>query len=289
MERVYEVLSENSYEYNYKEKESDGHFLLKFGKRTPCGEDWQECIRFDGTYQGFLSALSKRVNSFDIDTEIEPLLACRGKFGCPSSVLDLVDDAKWKHFELLNLVQAFPAPIKIDSNNFPLPETSELPDVEKIKDKILAEELWNYVLKELPGYAHYNSDEFVEQIITELEVGGDGIVLIKDILKNICQMQYSQNSKKKELKPLLVGDYVISPIQNAYNDKISCWLSKKDFTLALYMFTVYGKHDLEQLLSMENLSSYFAMYEELTQRKCDHTILEKELKKQREKTSLADF
>ncbi len=51
------------------------------------------------------------------------------------------------------------------------------------------------------------------------------------------------NTKYKTYKR---GDYVLSPCKNAFNDQTSYWLSRKDYTFAVYAFTPISKDDLSK-------------------------------------------
>ena len=54
------------------------------------------------------------------------------------------------------------------------------------------------------------------------------------------------------LKQITIGEYVLTPIKNAFNDKCSYWISKKGYTLALYVFSVdssMNQKDLNYMLS----------------------------------------
>jgi hypothetical protein len=69
----------------------------------------------------------------------------------------------------------------------------------------------------------------------------------------------------KELKMIIKGEYVATPIKNAFNDKISYWLSKKDCTIAIYMFSIQSymnDKDLEEMLSPRSLDAYIKVLED---------------------------
>ena len=44
-------------------------------------------------------------------------------------------------------------------------------------------------------------------------------------------------AQKPFLSRRVYGDYVLVPMENEFNDKISWWLSKKGYTIARYCFT----------------------------------------------------
>lgn len=86
-----------THDFNISEiHEQDGEYYVDIGQYTPEGEDWSECIWFDGTTKGFIDAVQARAESFNVDEEVEVFVECRGKNGVPSSIKALVEDAEWK-------------------------------------------------------------------------------------------------------------------------------------------------------------------------------------------------
>lgn len=85
--------------------EQDGEYYIEFGMGTPEGEDWYECIWYDGSFDRFVDSLQKRVDDFDIDEEVEIWIPSRGKNGVPSSITALIEDAKWKLVQLEHLLE----------------------------------------------------------------------------------------------------------------------------------------------------------------------------------------
>ena len=70
---------------------------------------------------------------------------------------------------------------------------------------------------------------------------------------------------KKELKQIIMGGYVATPIKNAANNKTAYWISKLGCTLALYMFTCedcINEEDLQERLTEKGLKPYMNMLEE---------------------------
>lgn len=61
------------------------------------------------------------------------------------------------------------------------------------------------------------------------------------------------------------GNYVVTAIPNAFNKKVSFWISRKDYTAAHYMFSVYGYQVPKELrkLSEEGITPYIKMFEDL--------------------------
>lgn len=69
----------------------------------------------------------------------------------------------------------------------------------------------------------------------------------------------------ERLETIIYGDYVAVPVKNTFNKKTSYWLSKKDYMVAVYMFTVEdcsGADDLKKRLSNEGMDSYVRLFEE---------------------------
>lgn len=99
-----------SHDFNISDiTEQDGEYYLEIGQYTPEGEDWSECIWFDGTAKNFVDAVQARAENFDIDEEVEPYISMRGQRGVPNSISDLVEDAKWKYKKLDDLSDALKA------------------------------------------------------------------------------------------------------------------------------------------------------------------------------------
>lgn len=65
-------------------------------------------------------------------------------------------------------------------------------------------------------------------------------------------------------KQYTFGDYVLSGIGNAFNDKTSWWLSKKGVTTAVYCFSTTGdgEHAQEELdYQLKAIDSYITLFE----------------------------
>ena len=78
-------------------------------------------------------------------------------------------------------------------------------------------------------------------------------------------------TKKKNIRQVIRGDYVATPLKNAFNDKTSYWFSKKGYTVSLYMFTVEGQgetvEEFEQHLSEEGFVQMINYFEDYVARK----------------------
>lgn len=69
---------------------------------------------------------------------------------------------------------------------------------------------------------------------------------------------------KRTLKQLIIGDYVCTPIKNAFNSKVAYWLSKKDCLVSMYMFSVdpfLSDRAIDYYLTV-GLGSYLSLYEQ---------------------------
>ena len=69
---------------------------VELEKYSPAGEDFSMVIDFDieDPVDSFLEDLEEYAKEFDIDEHVEIWIPERGKGGCPSSISELVKDAK---------------------------------------------------------------------------------------------------------------------------------------------------------------------------------------------------
>lgn len=68
---------------------------------------------------------------------------------------------------------------------------------------------------------------------------------------------------KNDLRQVIDGEYVATPIKNAFNNKTAYWMTKKDYTVAVYMFTVedcFGIEDFEARLTKDGLQEYETLF-----------------------------
>ena len=114
-EEIVDILENNGFSCNGKISKQSGEYYVEISQGTPLGEDWSEIIWFDGSKEGFVEAVRKRANGFDVDEEVEVYIPCRGENGCPSSIEDLVNDAKWKKEQIEKLADA------LEGLNRPIP------------------------------------------------------------------------------------------------------------------------------------------------------------------------
>lgn len=156
--KIEKILSENDFHVNGK-LEKGFHiggklYYLEFGKRTPCGEDWTEIIWFDGSLESFANSLYEFAYNYDIDEAVEIWIPCRGKGGCPSSISDLLDDAKWKKRELEKLSYFFLNATEEDYSD----EENSLSENYYNKDKM------KETLDRLKIFADKSDEKILEQI-----------------------------------------------------------------------------------------------------------------------------
>lgn len=62
---------------------------------------------------------------------------------------------------------------------------------------------------------------------------------------------------------IILGDYVFTPIKNAFNNKTSYWVSKRNHTIAMYAFTPWNSKNLKDMIRPEVLQSYINCYENM--------------------------
>ena len=87
----YEVYYEPKYQHSRYER-----YYVELEKYSPAGEDFIMMIEFDNddAVDSFMENLNDYLDDFDIDEHVEMWIPSRGKGGCPSSISELVDDAK---------------------------------------------------------------------------------------------------------------------------------------------------------------------------------------------------
>lgn len=59
----------------------------------------------------------------------------------------------------------------------------------------------------------------------------------------------------------IFGEYVLTPIPNAYNGKVGWWLSKKDHTLSVYCFSTLPRDTKEAEYQMKHIDGHIKLYE----------------------------
>ena len=62
---------------------------------------------------------------------------------------------------------------------------------------------------------------------------------------------------------IIKGDYVLTPCKNAFNNKVSYWLSKNGYTVAIYCFTPFDAANLKAMTSDKVLDDYIKRFQSL--------------------------
>ena len=97
----------------------------------------------------------------------------------------------------------------------------------------------------------------------------------------------------KNIRQVIWGDYVATPVKNAFNNKTSYWLSKRGYTVSIYMFTVEGNGDsdkeFEKRLSQEGFDSYIPMLEERCKRPFNMQIFKEEVNKTKNRANSTEL
>lgn len=69
-----------------------------------------------------------------------------------------------------------------------------------------------------------------------------------------------------EHKQIIVGDYVFTPCKNAFNNKVSYWVSKRNYTISVYAFTPMYSGDLKEHISEKYLESYMRYFDSVIEK-----------------------
>ena len=59
----------------------------------------------------------------------------------------------------------------------------------------------------------------------------------------------------------IFGDYVITKVNNAFNDKVSYWISKRECAKAYYCFTYWNEENLKE--NLKNAGGWISYFEEM--------------------------
>ena len=86
----------------------------------------------------------------------------------------------------------------------------------------------------------------------------------------------------KNIRQVVRGEYVATPVKNAFNGKISYWMSKRGCILAIYMFTVETRESVEAFerrLSEEGFKEEIPRLEERLRRPFSYEVYDEERNK----------
>lgn len=112
--KLKELLDNAAVDWNYditiepEETINGQHFkercYIEIGQYSPAGEDFSMIIDFnkENPVKSFLKNLEEYAEDFDVDEHVELWLPSRGEGGCPSSISELLEDAK----EIKNMIEA---------------------------------------------------------------------------------------------------------------------------------------------------------------------------------------
>lgn len=103
-EKIIEVIENNEFGHDAV-AEQDNEYYIELYQNTPAGEDWYVTIWFDGSNNGFINSFRKYAEDFDVDEEAEIWIKSRGKYGVPSSIREILEDAEWKKERLQTLLK----------------------------------------------------------------------------------------------------------------------------------------------------------------------------------------
>lgn len=90
-------------------------------------------------------------------------------------------------------------------------------------------------------------------------------------------MRFESKNKKEHIE---MGEYVLTRVRNAFNNKTSYWLSKKGYTVAQYAFTAedcVDAADFQYHLSAAFLKEIIAIYEDLVHRRPSMDFADREM------------
>lgn len=69
---------------------------------------------------------------------------------------------------------------------------------------------------------------------------------------------------------IVKGDYVLTPVSNAFNGKTSYWISKKGFSIALYAFS--ADNEEEAAIHIREFDVYIRMFKDRAEKTATFTI-----------------
>ena len=61
----------------------------------------------------------------------------------------------------------------------------------------------------------------------------------------------------------ICGDYVLTKVNNAFNDKVTYWISKRGRARAYYCFTYWNEKDLKEKL--KDTSGWISYFEDMSE------------------------
>ncbi len=62
------------------------------------------------------------------------------------------------------------------------------------------------------------------------------------------------------MEHIIKGEYVLTPVENAFNEKTSFWISRKGYTIALYAFSATDEEEAN--IQIKEFDTYIRMFKE---------------------------
>ena len=115
-ENIISVLEDNDMRI-YDRSLQSGEYYRDIEFCTPAGEDVVMTVWYDGTENGFVEAMRKLSDDFDVDEHVELNSSSRGENGVPDSIRTLVEDAEWIDAFLSDLADELEGALDVDVNN----------------------------------------------------------------------------------------------------------------------------------------------------------------------------
>lgn len=100
--------------------------------------------------------------------------------------------------------------------------------------------------------------EFPCEFAAEFEKLARSIAVQQQIIHDLSAENKALQKKAPESR--VFGDYVFTPIKNAFNDRTSWWISKRGYTKAFYCFTADDEREVEYQLK-NGLDGYIRLFE----------------------------
>lgn len=147
----------------YREKEQ---YDIDLETYSPEGEDVIVSLIYDGTEEDFIREFISYANNFDADEHAEMWVNSRGKNGVPDNIRDLLEDAEWIKYTLMEIAD----------------ELKELDEESEESDEYM------------------NREQFYQYILDNFNISGEAGRLIDNILEFVDN--YYSNDKEEQFRAL---------------------------------------------------------------------------------------
>lgn len=204
-ENVISILEDNEVKI-YDRSYQNGEYYREIEYCSPEGEDVVQTIWYDGTERGFVEAVRKLSDDFDVDEHVELFSSSRGKGGVPESIKVLVEDAEWIDAFLSDLADELEGALDVNVNN----EYDNIRDIAYMMYKIdwvnshisaerqleAARQYYDYLQECISeGYQETSFEEWIE----ENGFGGAIYVCYDEFCgSEYCDKEYMRNLLKNE-------------------------------------------------------------------------------------------